>query len=228
MSRILATQCDDSKMAMVMDDLSCPHCVWVDSLDVKYARFYGDEWRLAGGTAVAMTVPVSASVSKNCVGIDGNGNCFFAVMDGSDLKLCSWSGMSWTTETVWGGAGSNDVLAFGVAWADTFPVVAAFTRSLGNSSVWAIDKKTGSWGEPADVVVPPQDNEIVELKVAIVAGMAYLFWNGRDDTSGESWIGHTIWNPTTHQWLSRPSKRVEMSAKQGHIAGIDFATSYEG
>jgi hypothetical protein len=210
-----------------MDSLSYPHCVWTNGTTVKYARFYGQEWCIAGGTAVAYTSSETISLSKNCIGIGENGNCFFALLDGQDIKLCSWDGLQWNIETVWAGANSNDVLAFAVTWVE-YPVVTIFTKNYGNRSVWVVDKQTGTWSSPARIVVPPQDNDQVELKAIKVNNLVYLFWTGKSLSSGTSWIGHTIWNAASRTWLSLAEKKVLMSEAEGDIAGMDFVVGYEG
>lgn len=226
MSKILPTRCDDSKVAMAMDATSYPHCVWADGKSIKYSRFYGEEWRLVAGTAVVTTSQNNVSVSKHCIGFDDYGNCFFAFMDGSDLKLTRWSGITWVTDTVWAGVQEQDPLAWSVAW-NGFPIVVVITSSSGTKTIWATDKSSGSWGTPNGLPIPPQDDGQVELKVAKAGDWAYMFWNGREISSGTAWIGHAAWSFVSEEWKASPTKKIAMSAFDGEIASIDFTTSRE-
>lgn len=219
MSRILATQCDDSKIAIAMDDMSYPHCVWADGNNVKYARFCGDEWRVAGGTAIAMSFSTPATVSRHCIGFNRDWNPFFAVLDGMDMVLVFWNGVSWTREVVW--TLSNVPLSWAVAWSG-FPVVIAVAVDEGVKKIWAVDKSTGTWGAPSGTPIPVQDNDEMELKVSRVSSWIYSFWNGKHNDSGTSWIGHAAWDTEEQSWICLPSKKIAMSAADGDIGGIDF------
>ena len=225
MSNILRTQCSDSQVAMAMDDLAYPHCIWTDGLSVKYAKYYGEEWRTIDNTAIAFSSSGPVSLSKNCIGTNDNGECFFALLDDQDLKVCSWNGKEWITETAWENANSGDVLAFAVVWTG-FPTIAVFTRSNGSRSVWIVDKSSGSWCISEGVSVPPQNNDIVELKTTRVLDAVYLFWNGKD-LFGESWIGHIEWDTVLQAWESTADK-IALSEATGDIAGIDFTAIDEG
>jgi len=219
MSKILKTQCEDSNIAITMDDLSYPHCVWVDGDEVKYARFYGDEWRVSDGDATVF-MSTDVSLSDRGIGIGENGECFFVVLDGQDLKMLSWDGIQWTTETAWENAGNQDVLSWAVTWAG-FPVLTVFTRSYGNKSIWVTDKWAGTWSNPERVVVPKQDNDTVEVRVTMVSNVAYFFWNGKDLESGESWIGMAYWDTNARTLSSPTGNKILLSVANGDISGID-------
>lgn len=219
MSKILATHCDDSKVSIAMDDMAYPHCVWVDGKTIKYARFCGDGWRVAGGTAVAASSSNDVSVSRHCIGFDGDGNCFFVFLDGVDLVLSAWNGASWSRDVVWAGAGNYDLTAWSVAWVQA-PVVVAVT---GDQQLWVTDKCLGTWRTPESTPMPAYDNDLVELKAARVASWVYAFWTGRDDATRMTWIGHAAWDVDAAAWTYVPSKKVQMSVDDGEIASIDFS-----
>ena len=225
MSTTLPTSCEDSQVSFAMDNLGYPHCVWTDGDSIRYARFYGDGWRTAGDSAIVVSSS-NLVVSRHCISFDGIGNCMFAYMDGMDLKLASWSGSVWTTETIWENAGSVDVLAIALAWSE-FPVAMVITRGYGNRMLFATDKSSGSWSVPVGVAIPPQDNDVVELKSAVVSDWVYAFWTGRNDASETSWIGHAAWSYDTTVWISRPSVLVNMSVEEAEISGIDFIPTHQ-
>jgi hypothetical protein len=226
MSTILSVNCDDSHISMAMDDLSCPHCVWIEDNKAKCAKFYGNEWRVAGGTATALSSSNSLSISKHCLGFNAIGNPFFSILEGDDLVVVSWNGISWEKETAWAGVGSQDPIAWGVVWASAY-VLIVITQNAGIKTIYAVDKSTGTWGTPIGIAIPEQDNIDSELKISKVASWVYAFWNGKNQTSGESWIGHASWDINGQTWVSQPSKKIERSIIEGDIGGIDFAVYNE-
>lgn len=225
MSLTLPTSCEDSQVSIAMDDLGYPHCVWTDGDNIRYARFYGDGWRTAGDSAIAVSSS-NLSVSRHCISFDAVGNCLFAYMDGLDLKLASWNGSTWSTETIWQNAGSGDALAWTLTWAG-FPVAMVITRGYGNRVIFCTDKSSGSWIAPIGISLPAQDNDIIELKSAVVSNWVYAFWTGRNNASETSWIGHAAWSYETVEWIALPSVLVSMSVEEAEISGIDFIPTHQ-
>lgn len=222
MNKTLIVNCDDSHISMEMDEFSSPHCVWIENNKVKYARFYGGEWRVLRGTATALISLYNLSIKKHCLSFDSAGNPFFAILEGEDLVVVSWNGFSWTKETAWAGIGAQNAISWGTIWVG-FYVLIAIVQNEGVKIIYAVDKSTGNWGAPSGTTIPTQDNVDSELKLSRVSSWVYSFWNGKETLSGESWIGHASWNTDGQNWVSQSNKKIERSITNGDIGGIDFA-----
>jgi hypothetical protein len=225
MSKVLGTNCSDDSISFAMDDMSFPHCVWVSGGFIKYARFYGDEWRISDDAATIISSANTLKISKHCVGFN-NGNCFFAYLDGNDLKLASWKGSYWSTEVVWANLAGISPLEWAVTWTG-FPVVIVATGTADNQTIWEMDKSGINWSSPVGTSMPNQDNVSFELKAAKVASYVYVFWNGLNESSVTAWIGHTVWDVEAREWVYQPSKQVEMSAINGTVLCLDFVVGNE-
>jgi hypothetical protein len=226
MSKTLSTKCDDSKISIAMDDLSYPHCVWIEDNQAKYSRFYAGEWRNAGDQSVVLSSENTIQVSKNCIGFDDSGNPFFALLDGNSISFMSWNGSSWTREVAWTGTTGEIPLTWSVTWAGFYVLVVVVDDSE-SKTIYAVDKSSGSWGIPEGILIPDQDNTSIELKISKVAFGIYSFWTGKNESLGTSWIGHAIWDLNTQEWLYTTNKQIELSTVEGDIAGIDFVVNEE-
>lgn len=222
MNNILKTNCEYSNICVAMDSTAYPHCIWMDGLNIKYARFYSEEWRLAGGQPIAFSSENTLLISKHCLGFDENGNPFFVVLDGKDLVLVSWNGCLWAKEVVWENASSEDVLAWGVCWMGFYFVV-VITSNNGGKKIYAVDKSTGTWSSPSGILILPQENSNIELKTSKVSSFVYAFWNGKKD--GNAWVGYATWDTDTKSWIYPPSK-IQTSEIYGDVSGIDFSVVY--
>ena len=226
MSNILNTNCDDAEVVFTMDENSHPHCVWIDGGFVKYSCHHGSEWRLAGNSSVAVSSSDTLLLSKNCMGFNAQGNCFFSYKDGEDLKTASWNGASWTIEKITDETTVGSILAWSACWSG-FSVVMAIVENAGVKSLVEFDNSTGSWVSSGSVAIPAQDNSVVELKTAKVANWIYAFWNGEDVNSGMGWIGHASWDFNSSTWFYLPNKQIQMSLDEYEIMDLDFVVTDE-
>lgn len=222
MSKTLVVNCDDSRISMEMDEFSSPHCVWIENNNVKYSRFYGNEWRVLGDTATALTSLSTLSIKKHCLSFDSAGNPFFAILEGEDLVVVSWNGISWKKEIAWTGIESQNIISWGIIWVG-FCVLIVMAQHEGVKTIYAVDKSIGNWEVPIGTSIPVQNNVDSELKLSRVASWVYAFWNGKNTLSGESWIGHASWNTDNKSWVFQSNKKIERSITNGDIGGIDFA-----
>ena len=58
-------------------------------------NFTGNEWRVVGGTATALVSNSTLSIRKHCLGFSADGNPFFSILEGDDIVVVSWNGVSW-------------------------------------------------------------------------------------------------------------------------------------
>jgi len=205
------------------DSAGWPHCLWVEGLSVRYARYYGKEWTFLNGVSLAKDSLSGVEIFPSSLEIDDIGRPYAAIHESGKLRLLSWSGTRWLTEDIASTAGKI-ITGATCCWWKGEPLVAAIYWTSTRSDL-CIYKRSGTIWTCIQENLGVQDNVSSNLVMRKADTYAYLFWKARANEAG--WIGHVMYDVAGDLLTGKVSRRIAFSDSELEIVDIDFVTADE-